>query len=180
MNKRIPNQVIAFAGPDNLKPYEQFVDLFNHYRAKNGASGLEYVTHRVLENGQSVPVSFDEKSNLMNATLLREILRVAGIGTLDEFPLATWATNPQLIWATFAVVGAMIDAVLPDTIIDSVGLFSDVRTIGWGDSASFDVASRDIFAVSKAGRSKRITELKKQFNGQYTVQTEPRQMTVFV
>jgi hypothetical protein len=70
--------------------------------------------------------------------------------------------------------------VLPETIIDSIGIYSDVRTIGWGDSGAFDVSPRDLFVVSKAGRSKRTTELHKQFKGQVTVIPEPREMTVFV
>jgi hypothetical protein len=34
--------------------------------------------------------------------------------------------------------------------------------------------------VSKAGKAKRTTELHKQFKGQVTIQTELREMTVFV
>ena len=74
----------------------------------------------------------------------------------------------------------MIDMVLPQTVIDSIGLYSEVRTIGWGDSAAFDVSPRDLFVVSKAGRSKRTSELHKQFKGQVTIIPEPREMTVFV
>jgi hypothetical protein len=59
-------------------------------------------------------------------------------------------------------------------------MYSEVRTIGWGDSAAFDVKPRDIFVISKAGRSKRTSELRKQFMGQVTILPEPRQLSVFV
>ena len=179
----IPNQVIAFAGGEaNLAPYKMFEDYFKHYSYNSGNKKLEgqFQTSVMTPEGKSVSISFAEKEDKMNAALKREILRVAGIQNISDFPLETWANHPALKWATFAVVSAMIDLVLPSTIIDSIGLYSDVRTIGWGDSASFDVTPRDLFAVSKVGRSKRTTELKKAYNGQVVVFPEPREMTVFV
>lgn len=177
---KIPHQVLTFAGEANLAPYKMFADYFNHYRSMNGAKNLEFQTSVTNADGSVSPISFGEKEDKMNGALKREILRVAGIQNFAELPLESWASHPALKWATFAVVSAMIDMVLPDTIIESIGLYSDVRTIGWGDSAAFDVAPRDLFIVSKAGRSKRTTELHKQFKGQVTIVPEPREMTVFV
>jgi len=177
---RIPNQVLSFAGEANIAPYKMFVDYYNHYRSQNGAKNVEFQTTVTTPEGAIVPLSFSEKEEKMNAALKREILRVAGITSFADFPIETWANHPTLKWATFAVVSAMIDMVLPDSIIENVGLFSDVRTIGWGDSAAFDVSPRDIFVVSKAGKSKRTTELHKQFKGQITVMTELRELSVFV
>lgn len=177
---RIPSQVLQFAGEANVSVYKMFADYFNHYRHLNGEQGVEFQTNIVTPEGASKTVSFSEKESQMNAALQREIMRVAGVQDLNQFPLETWANHPMLKWATFAVVSAMIDMVLPDAIIKNVGMYSDVRTIGWGDSASFDIAPRDIFVVSKAGRSKRLTELHKQFKGQVTILPEPRELSVFV
>lgn len=177
---KIPTQVLTFAGEANMAPYRMFVDYFNQYQALNAGKKVEYQTTATNDKGEVVAISFAEKEDKMNAALKREILRVAGITNFSDFPVETWANHPTLKWATFAVVSAMVDMILPETIIDSIGLYSDVRTIGWGDSAAFDVSPRDLFAVSKAGRSKRTTELRKQFKGQVTVIPEPREMTVFV
>jgi len=177
---KIPNQVLSFAGEQNLTPYKMFVDYWNHYRALNGAKNVEYQQNTLTPEGAVIPLTFSEKEEKLNAALKREIMRVAGVQNFDQFPLETWANHPTLKWATFAVVSAIIDMILPDTIIDSIGIYSEVRTIGWGDSAAFDVSPRDLFIVSKAGRSKRTTELHKQFKGQVTVIPEPREMTVFV
>ena len=177
---KIPNQVLTFAGEQNLAPYKMFVDYWNHYRALNGAKNVEYQKNSITPEGAVVEISFAEKEEKLNAALKREIMRVAGVQNFDQFPLETWANHPTLRWATFAVVSAVIDMVLPDAIIDHIGIYSDVRTIGWGDSAAFDISPRDLFIVSKAGRSKRTTELHKQFRGQVTVVPEPREMTVFV
>lgn len=175
---RIPNQVITFAGEKNIDTYKMFVDYYNHSRSLNGAKNVEF-SSSVIRDGVSTPLSFDEKEAQMNAALKREIMRVAQISDMSQFPVETWATHPNIKWATFAVISAMIDMVLPDTIIENVGLYSDVRTIGWGDSAAFDVNPRDLFVVSKAGRNKRVTELHKQFKGQVTIIPEPREMSVF-
>ena len=177
---KMPSQVLAFAGDSNTNAYKMFADYFAHYRAQNGAEGVEYQDTIVDADGSIRKISFAEKEDKMNAGLKREIMRVAGIQNFSDFPVETWANHPTLKWATFAVVSAMIDMILPDSVIESVGIYSDVRTIGWGDNAAFDVSPRDLFVVSKAGRSKRTTELHKQFKGQVTVMPEPRELTVFV
>ena len=177
---RIPSQVLAFAGEANIDVYKMFADYMNQYRSMNGTKNLDFQTTTTDENGNVVSLSFAEKGDKLNSAMKREIMRVAGIQNFEAFPIETWASHPTLKWATFAVISAMVDMVLPETIIDSIGIYSDVRTIGWGDNAAFDVEPRDLFTVSKAGRSKRVTELKKQFKGQVTITPEPREMSVFV
>lgn len=168
---KIPSNVRTFAMSDeNLKTYEMFRDYYNHYLASNGKKVFGYD-----EN-----ISFSEKEEKMNAALKREIIRVAGVQSFSDFPVEQWATNPMISWATWAVVSTMIDMILPDSIIDTIGLYTDVRVIGWGDSAAFDVESRDLFVVSKSGRSQRSSEVHKQFKGQVTLLPEMHEITVQV
>ena len=178
---KIPAQVIQFAGGESkLAPYKMFIDYWNHFQANNGKSGLEYSKTTLDSNGEVVSISFDEKEVAMNKALKAEIMRHAAISNFDQFPLETWATHPTLKWATFAVVSALVDMILPQTIIESIGMYTDVRTIGWGDSAAFDVEPRDLFVVSKAGRNNRRAEVHKQFKGQVVINPEARQITVGV
>jgi hypothetical protein len=86
----------------------------------------------------------------------------------------------MLSWATFAVVSAMIDMILPESIIDTIGAYAEVRTIGWGDTAVFDVEPRDLFVVSKAGRGQRSTEVHKQFRGTISITPVMHELTVAV
>lgn len=182
MTVKFQNHILAFAGTNNKAVYEQFADFWEHAQFVDGKKPNAEFQKETLdpETKQMRVISFSEKEELMNSAVKREILRVAGISNFSEFPVETWVGNPQLRWATFAVVGALIDMILPQTIIDSIGLYTDVRTIGWGDSAAFDVESRDLFVVSKAGRSKRTAQLQKQFNGQVTMIPEIRELSVFV
>ena len=178
MNK-IPSQVLAFAGGEqHLGVYKMFSDYWNHFQSDKG-NKKDYQKTTVVD-GKEVTLSFSEKEDALNKALVKEIARKAGISNLADFPLETWSAHPTLRWATFAVVSALVDLILPQTMIDSIGMYTDVKAIGWGDSAAFDITSRDLFVVSKAGRANRQTELHKQYKGQVVVLPEPRQIAVSV
>lgn len=164
MSIRLPNNVIAFA-KDNIKPYEQFVDYFNHFYKKGT---------------YDESVSLSEKEDKLNTAVRSEIARLSNLPTVDGIAPEVLATHPAYAWATFAVIGSMVDAVLPQALIDSVGLYTDVRTGGYGDSFSFNIKPRDLFVVSKAGKGKRVSEIHKQFEGQVTMTPEFRDITVQV
>ena len=178
---KIPNNVMTFAGGEqNLGIYKMFGDYWNQYRSMNGKTGLSFATTTTNEKGESVSISFDEKEAAMNAALKREIMRLAGIANVDAFPLETWATHPTLKWATMALVTSLIDVILPDTIMDSIGIYADIKNISFGDSAAFNVKPRDLFVVSKVGHGKRTSEIHKQFEGQVVVNPEFHELTVGV
>ncbi len=65
-------------------------------------------------------------------------------------------------------------------LVDSIGMYTDVRFGGFGDSFAFDVAPRDLFVVSKHGHAKRTAEVHKQFKGQVTIVPELREITTQV
>jgi hypothetical protein len=169
MNK-LPTTVLQFAGEKNISVYKKFVEYYNNFRSSKKDA--------VDQKGNVM--SFSKQEDEMNADLLVEVMRVAGVPSLTDMPLSTWASNPQISWAAFAVVSQLIDTVLPDSIIDSIGAYSEVKVGGWGDSFSFEVKPRDLFVVSKQGRDRRTTEIKKQYNGLVTILPELRQLTVGV
>jgi len=161
---KIPSNVIAFAG-DKVKIYEQFKDYFNHYHKKGSFDET---------------VSLSEKENKINIAVKEEIARLSNLPTVDGIAPEVLATHPAYSWATFAVIGAMVDAILPEAIIDSVGLYTSVMTGGYGDSFSINIKPRDLFVVSKAGKGKRTSEVHKQFEGQVTIVPEFHDLTVQV
>ncbi len=161
---KLPANVIAFAG-EKVKIYEQFKDYFNHYHKKGSYDESK---------------SLSEKEEKINSAVREEIARIANLSTVDGIAPEVLATNPMYSWATFAVIGSMVDAILPEAIIDSVGLYTDVKVGGYGDSFSFDIKPRDLFVVSKSGKGKRTSEIHKQFEGQVTVTPEFHDITVQV
>lgn len=177
MNK-IPSNVLKFAS-GNTDLYVKFSDYWNHYRSMNGEKNVQFQTTRLVDN-KEVGISFSEKEAEMNTALKNEIMKFAGITNMADFPVETWANHPSLKWATFSIISALIDMVLPDALIQSTGLYTDVRAIGYGDSASFEVKPRDLFVVSKHGRAQRTAQAQKQFNGMVTIVPELREMSVEV
>lgn len=176
--KQITNRIMQFAGGEQmLAPYVQFLDYWKHYQSLNDKSRT-WDFQKTRENGTNI--TFDEKERQMNAALKREILRHAGVAHFDSFPLEQWVTNPMISWATFAVVNQLVDMVLPDSILNSIGLYTDMRQIDFGDSASFEIKPRDLFVVSKAGRGMRQGEVHRQFDGQVTIVPTLRELTVQV
>jgi hypothetical protein len=158
-------QVMQFAA-SNPNLFDRFEDFWKHYNKKEG----EYDTS----------VSFAEKEEKLNKELIKEIVRRSGVTYATESNVEQWAHKQTVAEETFAVVGAMIDMILPDSVLESIGLYTEMKNIGNGDSVSFDIKPRDLFVPSKFGRSKRIGNIKKQFMGQKTILTERRELTVGV
>lgn len=175
MITRIPNNVVAFAG-EKIDIYKQFKDYFNHYHDKNGSrKGLYSET-----NSEGKIVSLSDKEERINKAIKEEIARLANLPTVEGIAPEVLATHPSYAWATFAVIGAMVDTILPDALIDSIGLYTDVKVGGYSDSFSFDVKARDLFVVSKGSKGKRHGEVHKQFEGQVTIIPEFHDITVQV
>lgn len=177
---KISNKILQFAGGEaNIAPYRAFVDYWNHYRSmQSKADSHKYDFQRTRRDGSTI--TFEEKEEQMNMALKREIVRLANVTNFESLPVEQWVSNPMVSWATFAVVNQLVDMVLPDTLIDSIGLYTEIRQLDWGDSASFDIKPRDLFAVSKAGKGMRVAEIHKQYMGQVTLTPEMRELTVQV
>jgi len=167
--KKLPMNMVEFA-QGNEAFYSSVLDYFAHARAiKEGKTVGDFDTS----------VSFAEKEKAVNEALIKEIGRKSKFD-ISEFSAAEMATNPSVNWATFAIAGALVDMILPQTLIQSIGLYTEVHNIGIGDSASIVIKPRDLFVVTKAGMGKRNAELKRQFNGQVNIVPENHMVTVYV
>jgi hypothetical protein len=169
---KLPSNVLTFAAGDNdlANLFVEMQDYWNHFRSENGTKKFAY------ESG----VSLTEKEKLLNEHLIREIAKRAGVD-FTSAPLEQFMSHPMVAWAANLIVGQLIDAVLPDTLIDSIGAYSEVRVLGFGETGVFDINSRDLFPVSRAGRlGMREAEMHKAFQGQVVLNPEFRQMTVGV
>lgn len=167
---KLQSHIVKFAsGREEL--FEKGRDYFNHYRAINGAKDVSY----------DATITFAEKEEKLNVSIKEEIARRSSVSAVEfaQDPVA-FATNPMVNWATFAVIGALVDTILPETLISTIGMYTDIRVVGYGDSMAFDIEPRDLFVVSKAGRGKRQGELRKQYRGTVTVAPEARELSVYV
>ena len=152
-------------GEKNLIP--AWKDYVNNYRAVNFSVKKSYDTSKTL----------DEKEVLVNAAIDREIANLMKVGSfLDK---EAYATNPTYQWAKFAVINKLVDMIIPDVVKEDYMQVANTQTIGYGDSAVFDIKSGDLFTVVENGNSRRHVEAQRQFTGQkalvptnHTVTTE--------
>jgi hypothetical protein len=174
---KLPSNVVEFAAGDTSL-FESFRDYWNQYRSENGVNGKKYSYSTTDSNGKAI--SFAEKESLLNAQMIREIGKRSGVD-FTSMPLEQAVNHPLVAWSAGLIASQMIDAILPETIIDSIGAYAEVRVIGYGESALFDISSRDLFPVSKAGKyGMREAEVHKGYKGQVTLLPEVRQITVGV
>lgn len=156
---KLSNNIVAFAA-NNTTPYEQFADYYKHY------------SDEVL--GKNIGVydkskSFAEKEEKMNKSMFAEIERVAGAKRPEGVSNEVWASNPSFKWATFAVVTMMIETILPDTVLKNIGLYTDIRNVGFGDVPLFKVPPRSLMTVSMGANAQRTTMIQKQYKSDATI-----------
>lgn len=153
-------------GEKNLIP--AWKDYVNNYRAVNFSAKKSYDTSKTL----------DEKEVLVNAAIDREIANLMKVDCsfVDK---EAYATNPTYQWAKFAVINKLVDMIIPDIVKEDYMQVANTQTIGYGDSAVFDIKSGDLFTVVENGNSRRHVEAQRQFTGQkalvptnHTVTTE--------
>lgn len=175
MTIKLPASVVNFAAGDTTL-YENFADFWNHYRSEHGEKKFSYI-HEV--DGKAV--TLEDKEKALNAMLIKEVSKRANFD-ITGIPLEQVATNPNICWAAANVVSTMIDAVLPDTLITSTSAYAEIKQIGLGETGVFDIQSRDLFHVTKAGRGAgmREAEMQKAFRNQVTINPEGHEITVGV
>ncbi len=159
---QITNGVVKFSENymnGDLTIFQKAIDLYNNYTDKDGKKGLSY-NHKY---------SLEDKNKALHKIMMAEIKKLANIPDSSILTPRQCFSNPQVKWATFAIVSALVDPIIPDTIIDSIGMFTNVQTGGYGDSFKYDIESNDFFYVTKAGRSTRHSEANKTFRGQKTI-----------
>lgn len=127
-------------------------------------------------------VDFAEKERKIDNLMRKEICRITNIDFANAGNISNemWATNPMLKWGSFAVVNSLIDMIIPDVLIKDIGVYTEQRVGGYGDTFQFNVEPNDLFYVSKAGRDQRTVEFQKQFTSTVTINPENRAITVAV
>lgn len=163
--------ITKFANGDQkaIDTYNGMRDYYFHYMsAVEGKNGY---------GDYDATQSLDVKEEKMHKALLAEVERASGCPR-GEMSFEAWSMSPQVKWATFAVVGAMIDAVLPDTIIKSIGIYTDIHTVGFGETLEFEVQPNSIFTVSLSANAQRKAFNKKQYAINATLQAVNHQITV--
>lgn len=163
---KLPLSVVAFAG-NNTKTYEQFKDYFFHAQAINGRNLGEYDS----------TVKFAEKETQMHTALLAEVTRVSGVNP-QGIDMIQFASNPMLKWAMGAVVNTMIDAIIPDTIIKNIGIYTNIEVVPYGGVSQYNIKPNATMGSTKFSNGRREGFAQKQFNTSVTLVPEAHEVNV--
>ena len=174
-NSKLPLSVVKFAGtPERVKVYEQFKDYYFNYATEVlGQKGYMY----------DKSCSLAMKNEKVHQAMLQEIQTLANckIPTANEgIDLVQFASHPTLTWATFAVVNTIIDAIIPDTILKNIGLYTDIKTVPYGQVAQFDIRPNSLMSVSQSSNGKSRGYAQKQFGKSVSLVPVNHEITVEV
>lgn len=134
--------ILKFANgnEDAIKTYEMFRDYYFHYMSE--VEGKNYGAY-------DKETSLDEKDKQMHEAFMAEIERVSG-SKRGDMSIEMWAMNPQVRFAYDSVIATMIDAIIPETIVKNIGLYTDVKTVGYGENAHFTIEPNSVYTVSES------------------------------
>lgn len=166
---KLPMNVIQFAG-QNTDAYEGMRDYFFHYMSER---------HDRKIGAFDASVSLSEKEAKMNNVLFSEIKRISRQSFEEGIDMKLWSQNPMVKWAAGVTINTMIEAILPDTIIDSIGLYTEMRNGAWGETNTFDIAPNSLFTVSEGTMGARTTFRQKDFKKSVTLVGRVHEITVY-
>lgn len=172
---KISDALVRFAadtGRSDVTLYTKFQDYFCHYMSEHDKKNI---------GSFDKSVDLQAKEQEMYKDFLAEVERMSNTKlTGDVNDMAVQANNPMVKYAAFAVVNAMIEAILPMTIIDSIGVYTDIRNVDFGDSMNFEIKPRSLFTVSQGANAQRTAFIQKQFSANKTIVPVNHAVTVQV
>ena len=155
---------------------EGFKDVYAHYRTENSNISTKFSGKYKTDLG-----TLQEKMDFADKKIMETIYTLSKIDPNDSFlALTKYSSNTQFQQMAYAVIGTLIDSVVIDSIIDSYGLYTDVRTGGYGDNFSFDLSPNGLFNVARAGNTQRQGIAQRQFKTQALLTPENHIITTEV
>lgn len=103
-----------------------------------------------------------EKHDKLQNAFFAEIIAKSGVSR-DGLTTEAWVSHPSVQWASFAVVDATVNAILPQVLTPAFGLFTDFRFVSLGDVVKFKIKPNQFFTVSKGGTGERTIHRQKDF-----------------
>lgn len=160
--------IVKFAGADN-KFYERFADYAAHRKAvmKN---------NNVAMFDQSM--SLQEKANRVNAEFFQELERVSGVSRNTEFSSA-WSANPQVQWASFAIIDYMLDVVIPLLNDDMLAPFVNTQNVGETDIVRLTTRPGGRLTISASANGERQTLRTRKFQRETILAPKSHMITVY-
>jgi len=117
-------------------------DYFNQCQSEKGLVNRQFSTE----------FTKDQKEEVINKLFAEEVERRSGVAQSAFNNVYEYANAPQVRTYADSIMNFLIDMILPETLIGSIGILADMRFGGYDDSFKFDIENNALFAVSSAGR----------------------------
>lgn len=167
---KLPQNIVTFSQQTNGDTmfFEQALDYYAHYAKE-----------RYNENVgvYDTSVSLAAKEDQIHECFCNEIQRISG-QDMGHFDTTVMSTNPVVTWAALNIISHVIDAIIPNTIIDSTKDYLTLDYVDWGDSRSYDVEPNFLFTVSQGANAQRVSFVQKQFRTTRTLMPVNHVITV--
>lgn len=148
---------------------ENFPDYFAHYMSEVGNENIgEYNRN----------ISFAEKEEKIHGDFIDLIEKLSGKKLSTIVSKEIFANLPDVKSIAFAVIDHVINSVSPQTILKEMSSFIDMRHLGFGDSASFDLLPNELPIISEAGNGSRNGARQKQFATTVTLEAINHDITL--
>lgn len=167
----VSNEIVTFcAGNEKTS---NFIAAFQDY----------YVQTREMRDGLKLfaydtSVSYDKKAKKISDAFFAEVEARSNVKRSAENANA-WAANPSVKWAAMAVLDATINSVLPLTINPSIGIFTDLRFVSYGDIVHYTIKPRTLYTVSTGAHGERTTHRQLKASGDLLVTPKEHIVTVY-
>lgn len=152
---KLSDEIVAFAA-GNTDFYEAMTRYF------------QFENERTAENNAK-----------LNEAWFAEVERKSGVSR-EGLDITAWAAHPAVRWSTFAIIDATINAIIPVTILPQFGIFSDFKSIGFGDMLKVRIQPKQFYTVSLGGHGERTSFRQKHFAKDIIVAPVEHIVTVYV
>lgn len=137
---KMSNTIKVFSS-ESPELYISFKDYFDHTRAIRGVKGKVFSE-----------TSLETKDAVITKLFAKEVAEKSRVSVEDySGSYARYGNNPMVKSFADAIVDNMINMILPEVLIGSMGLISEIRFGGWFDSFKFTLGNNGLFNVAKAG-----------------------------
>jgi len=120
-----------------------------------------------------------ENADKLTNAYFAEIERKSGV-VREGMDVMAWANHPSVKWASFAVLDAVINTIIPVVTLPQFGNFADFRTVGYGDIVKFKVMPRGLYTVSRGAHGQRTAFRQKKYASDVTVAPVEHMVTIYV
>lgn len=149
------------------------------FQAHKSAMGEGVILRNSMFFGVKESEDYMEDNRVAMESLLKYCAKCAGIAD-DEQTLKSLAHRKNTVFSEkfFDVVSQALPPIITSTVNYMFMDVADVRNVGWGDTAHFQVSSKDIFVVNKIGRGNKRGAVQRLYSEDVTVNPIPREITI--